>query len=684
MIQSVSLKGKRFLFWLSAAMVATGSLLVMGLDDTALQLGESTHVDYYDYYRRMKVDLCKTLPTLAEVNAVESYLGGDTSALDIEQEIDDCLNSDAFSELLGLWIDDFILPHSGIGVDPTNHRFLAKSSVTFELNGGGTETIEYYYDPRSGSLNTDYVNNCGSLAYLGCRESGGGPGGGMFDVCDESYKASFESILETVETPYFQRDPVYVCPGLKWYETPADVPDTAVYSGINTGPMMLQCPGNEGTVCPNERCETVPDPIGESWYCFKGYPTENDSMEAQYLRMKSGGQYCPQAPNLQNQCSCGPNLIWCMVKDEEDTDDALKLVLDQALRDEPSDLVEYIVQNNIDFRDIFNADYSVRSKRAQHFIESNMGIDPTLSEGGRAVENFFIPSPGGAIVDPDLDTPAYQSFTAAMQDEDGDQIESGLITSYVFLKRQPTQPNRANTIYRFWTCDEVTPRIQGYDLIHDDVLSDGGTMVANTNDKTMPPVIDTQLAYYSPEVDLTDTDVSTYDADTGTDGYLVSPLYLDPGPNDVITSYQAGDEAYAECYSCHVTVNPLAAFSNRWDDEARYLPISQEGVVANITLPAFGVFAGKQGHDLSGLGDLLAESQDVIDCIIQRTYQLLTGTPLEPSRYDELETLRDDFRDGSGRLADSALSATPITGDSYNIKNLYKSIILSESYRRGF
>jgi hypothetical protein len=661
----------------TSALIVAG-LFSMGLSESDLELGESTHVDYYDYYRRLKIDLCKDLPTLAETYLIDDILAGSTSTLDLEDEIDNCLNSDAFAELLGLWIDDFILPHSGIGVDPTTHRFLSKSSTTFNLPGGGTETIEYFFDPRSGGINANYEGNCGSIGYLGCREPGV-MGGGMSPppVCDETHQTKFESVLETVDSPYFQRDPVLVCPGIKWYENGSE-PTGYAYSGTTGPPMSGACPGPAGSVCPKEQgyCDAPDDA-----YCFKGYPTENDPAQATYLKTLGGGQYCPQSPNLNTQCSCGPNLIWCMVKDIEESDDALKLRLDKALREEPANLVKYIVQNDADFRDIFNADYSVRSKRSQHYLESNQGVDPDLTLGTRSVDDFLVPTPGGAAIDPDLDEPVYHAFTAAMQDGDGAQVESGILTSHTLLLRQPTQPNLANTIYRFWTCDEVTPRIQGYSLIHDETLNDDGTMLAETGESSGPNA-DTQLAYYSPETELTGAEA--YDADTGTDGYLVSPLYLDPGPNDVISNYQAGDESYAECYSCHVTVNPLAAFRNNWDDDGRYVPLSGEGLNSGINFPAYGVFAGKQGHDLAGLGDLLADSQDVIDCIIQRSYKLLTGEALQPSDREELETLRADFENGSGRLADASLGVTKLGADNYNIKNLYKSIVLSESYRRGF
>jgi hypothetical protein len=263
-----------------------------------------------------------------------------------------------------------------------------------------------------------------------------------------------------------------------------------------------------------------------------------------------------------------------------------------------------------------------------------------------------------------------------MKDEDSSPrfVESGLLTSYVFLLRQPTQPNIANTIYRFWTCDEVTPRLQGYSLSYE-LTYDGGSvesMVAEGDGN------DTEIEYVSPELDPDDAEEKV------NGNVLVSPLYLDPGPNDVVTSYLSGDDSYSECYSCHVTVNPLAAFRNNWDDEGRYLPLSQAGINAGDNNPAYGVFAGTHGHDMRGLGEILADSQDVKDCIIQRTYKLLTGTVLSPADHDEMEILRADFENGSGRL--TALGANVIGPSpiSFNIKNLYKSIVLSESYRRGF
>ncbi|MCB1735253.1 MAG: hypothetical protein H6981_14550 [Gammaproteobacteria bacterium] len=110
-----------------------------------------------------------------------------------------------------------------------------------------------------------------------------------------------------------------------------------------------------------------------------------------------------------------------------------------------------------------------------------------------------------------------------------------------------------------------------------------------------------------------------------------------------------------DCKGCHGIVNSMGAFKNRWTQGGAYLP--------NRTSPQ-GVFQAQNAEDIPALGALMAESPVVHACIANRVAFDLTHRFLDRDS-SSLQTLVDKFQ-----------------GDR-DIRDVYKAMLALPEYRRA-
>jgi hypothetical protein len=510
-------------------------------------------MDRYDYFRRLMIDVCKRLPTIDEIEQVQSL--SLCPADFVDYAIEQCIDGEELAETIALWVDDFMLPSSY--PTPASGKWLMKDTWTGTVDDVPT-SITFFHPPH---------------LWDGCGAADGAA----------LTAATFADAFELVDRPYWDmQGSVYVCKLAGAYP--------AWWTGST--PTYASVGGTED-----------PTISGVDHYCMVQ----------------------PQFP-----CGCGPNLAWCNLESlttgsDDNTNGSTMLA--QQVKAEVSQLVRYVVQNDLPFTDVFDADYAVRTTRLAHAYEQNNRVDlsnrciknddntvplPTAHETiyltaktpssdnwcGTRTERFEEGSYSTDVDDYDwqvMDTPGYQS---------------GIITSYELLLRQPTEPNIANQIYRFWTCDEITWRDRDFD-------------------STVPSI----------------------------DGIAFSPLVSTTRANEPLLPPKGPQET---CEGCHYTLNPLAAFRNGWNIYGRY----------DATASATGIFLGTSGSGLDGLGALLAASPEVHRCIVKRTYRVLVGEELTDP--DTLDTLTASFE-----------AVSPEFGHERSIKQLYRDILELPEYRRG-
>lgn len=555
-------------------------------------------VDKFDLLRRLTIDHCKRLPTLDEISDLHDNLATTTTDDLVDYVVDQCAESDEFAELMALMVDDFVLPSA----DPYigKNLVLTVNPITVSVDGVD-QTFRYIYGSRPG------WEDCGD---------------GLTSMTAAEFNNTFELV-----TPYWDTSPVHVCRG--------PVPSTVTAPDPNISATGV-----------------ITDPSTGTRY----YSMTNSN---ETLRIPNWGAVTPtiwlaDVKNCRSEyrfpCGCGDNLRLCSLQnplpDELDKSKAVTNVSDliytngtgaeRALENhsqrEANMLVQHIVKSGRPFTDIFTTTESVRTSRLQQYMEAlhavpedqsciNNGVaDTTTSLCGSGLRDF-VPSitpyySHEWLVDYfPANTDAQAGLDAAYR-EDWQVVErqpfhSGILTMAQLLIRQPTEPNFANQVYRFWMCEDI-----GWRADRDLVVGPG-------------------------------------DSDDSIDGQAFTKLETTLAANEALTN--------SDCFGCHLTVNSMAAFRNRWSKGGFYNHPSfgsspnADGLVALDTSLA--------GSDIVGLGAMLAEHPKVHECIARRVHRFVTGE--EP----DAATLNDH------------LSAFDV-GGSRDIRKLFRSVLESDDYQR--
>jgi hypothetical protein len=560
-------------------------------------------LDGYDRWRRECIDICQRLPTLDEQACIASAGGypsvSDGSVCDFANTLDGCLQSEAFAELVALDIDDFILPSEQPSAG--QYAWIKWDTATYLDDGGVEQSLRYFY---MSSNNTTWSN---------CLE-----GAGTF-----ASKADLEAELDEAIEPYFANA----------YQNTEDV---GVYTNDDGDLFVYVCQETQT----NDAGVTLTSSLA------------NEDPDA-------GGLTC-EASNRNFPCGCGPNMRWCLLqsslRDVDGTPTATpnnraRGWLQQQVRGEAAEFAKQVVlrENGIlgavPFTDLLGADYGVRTSRLQHFYEVNQrglhipgesdACDRIISGIDKSGEGCTDTMTGSMpFIDTTTDTASYGvdengadwqvvDFTALGSDGTARLGHyGGILTSWELLVRQPTEPNFANRVYSYWTCEDISWRSWS--------LAAGGG--ASYDTATTWSVTDTR---------------GTHDFST---------LFRTTAALDPFNSADAN--AVANCKGCHLTVNPLAAFRNFWDHRGRYRPTRYTDLAAD------GVFLGQTGSDIVGLGAIMAESPEVHACIVNRVVKRLTGRFL-PRTDATLGDLVTTF-ETSGR----------------DIREVYRAVLDLDVYRR--
>jgi hypothetical protein len=523
--------------------------------------------------------------------------------------ISGCLGSETFAESIGRWANDFILPaeipaYNGFAYIVWNEAGLSDTS----------ESIQYWYGFN------DTWGDCLDGISLSSSSIG--------DYLDKAY------------APYWRNG--------------------------NNGGLHEDESGIFAYVCKKQ----LTDNAGET----TSYSLGNTEAAIEY----ESKTYQCQRSNGSFPCGCGPNMRWCLLRSTFTSDEGSEMAFNnesawwrlkrQAL-EEPSQFVKQVVlrENGIlssqdpKFTDIFDGAYGVRTSRLQHFYEVMQsdhrdadnysdechrlitGIDKDNNNCASTLTgtidyvDYTDPTspPSGVYVGSDGGDWQVVDFTQTNRMPSGilgrlrplSYQSAGILTSWQLLNRQPTEPNIANRIYSFWTCEEVSWRS------NNPYSGSDYRVTANTSDFSL----NTNFAGSKDFATLYRTTAA------------LEPLNESSESND-------------NCGGCHVTVNPLAAFRNRWDENGRYreADYSPNG---NAVESAQGIFLGETAEGMRGFGDLLGNSAVVHRCIVNRSFERLVGHRLA-SDSDTLQSLTETF------VADM------------DIRVLYQAILATDEYRR--
>ena len=574
----------------------------------------------------MTLDICQRLPTIQEVKCIQANDGripdtrlvspSKACLINFDSVINSCLKSESFAESIGRWVNDFVLPSQMPGYNSYNNIIL--NEVT--LNDGSTQ--KYWYGRHS--------------SWGNCLDGITPTQTNLSDYLDKAY------------APYFANG--------KNGGT-----DIGVESDSN-GDFVYVCKktGDDG------RIYSLADEV-TNYENFNGTTTD-------YQCTQSDSRF---------PCGCGPNMRWCMVRSNLTNNNGTVGVmgndhswfrLKKQTLEEAGQFTKQVVLNengilaskNPTFTDIFNADYAVRTSRLQHFYEimqadlrdpDNLsddchrlisGIDksascPTTVSGTVDFVDYTdaASAPAGVVVDENGGDWQVIDFSQQAPEDKTTPLayqNAGILASWQLLNRQPTELNIANRIFSFWTCEEISWRSNdpynrsNYQLERVEENEDGFVTLYSLDDIEFNTLYRTAAA-------------------------------LEP--------FEEGTDNYTNCSGCHVTVNPLAAFRNRWDQLGRYREVdykpvgSINGMDPGTVSGDQGIFLGETGVGLAGLGNILAESPVVHRCIVNRSFERLVGYRL-PSSSDTLQDLTETF-----------------LSSNKDIRSLYGAILTTAEYKRA-
>lgn len=124
---------------------------------------------------------------------------------------------------------------------------------------------------------------------------------------------------------------------------------------------------------------------------------------------------------------------------------------------------------------------------------------------------------------------------------------------------------------------------------------------------------------------------------------FVVPEGIRPDPSD--DNPDLMKRAY--CAACHVTLEPMAAFFNRWPETGR----TNYEFDTSEEIEDRGRFRGEDGIGIREFGRILSESPRFDDCQIQRAWEFVMGRTWKPSeRSAHLESLKSAYSENGKRL----------------------------------
>jgi hypothetical protein len=123
--------------------------------------------------------------------------------------------------------------------------------------------------------------------------------------------------------------------------------------------------------------------------------------------------------------------------------------------------------------------------------------------------------------------------------------------------------------------------------------------------------------------------------------FLCKPFEVPEGVKQVVSD-EPDLTKKPYCSSCHIVLEPLAKF---WD---RFPPVGSEGYFYNETNSAQGSYAGQSGQDVTGLAKIFAGTEEFKTCAVKRSFEFLVGREMNQGELVSLLPLLVTRYDSSG------------------------------------
>lgn len=139
---------------------------------------------------------------------------------------------------------------------------------------------------------------------------------------------------------------------------------------------------------------------------------------------------------------------------------------------------------------------------------------------------------------------------------------------------------------------------------------------------------------------------------------FVVPEGINPDPNDL---RPLTERSY--CSSCHKSLEPMAAFFNRWPDTSADPQYIYSSEPVNDT----GSFGGQSGEGVKAFGAFLSSSSDFTECAVKRAFEFVNNRPMnEKEKLIELPSYIEALNSSNHNVAE--ILAKMVTSASF-LKN---------------
>lgn len=682
---------------------ATWDALADGPLAQALKAQDDDEIDGYDLWRRITLDVCQRLPTLAEVACIEGNDGAIPTGLTVrtwsyaEQSgtcpsftatLSGCLNSEAFAEKVATWAGaDFAEPNDTVASGALIRRYVVDATDTGNgvLNVDG-ERLVYFGRYLTDSGVTD-AGNCLRTEVLGDHSytPTGGPtqtlagwlAAGDLDLSSDWIEANLP--LKKIRTAFWNNS---------YHQTPAPdftASNLQAYNYRSSG-LFSDADGYYVWGCTTRFDDGIKDPICEQvdgvWTASDDQEVDLDDTTANLYRCsvaadgslsRSDTVNCSTEADLA--CGCGEGLGECRLRNAlyltprtgTNASGVEATILAGYATDggqlgrfrvgwqrdmEPFMFVKHLLMGedglfgeSRPFTDLFTSSCTIRTSRAQRAQDA---IRRWVS-----YQNNWDPRCLNRTAGTQGDLTAADCDGMTPPDDD-----------VVFRDDYPgdigTYGGEAD-----WQKVCFDSPLEAH--LPAGLLTNHALMISNP---TEPNYANRIYSYW-----LCDTINWKHGASYWHVDYIEgggSPWEMrvpdgsetcGDGENDDCVSFyklhdtDAANEALGkdDCKGCHGIVNSIGAFKNRWTQGGAYLP--------NRTTPQ-GVFQARSGEDIPALGAMMAESPVVHACIANRVAYDLTHRFLDRDS-DSLQTLVDKFQ------------------GERDIRDVYKAMLALPEYRRA-
>ncbi|MCP5140895.1 MAG: hypothetical protein H6926_08265 [Chromatiales bacterium] len=682
---------------------------VMELSDSplaqALLAQDGDEIDAYDLWRRVTLDVCERLPTLAEVACIEgnggaiptglavrtwSYGGESGSCPSFTGVLNNCLHSEAFAEKVATWAGtDFVAPNENTAGGTFVRRYFVDSTDTGsgDLRVDGERLVYFGRYINDGAI-TD-AGDCLRTAALGEFSYTSGSTTQTLATWLASGDLDLDSAWIEANLPLKKIRNAYWNNSYHQTATPAFTASSQSTFNYRASGLYQDTDGYYIWGCKTRFDDGVKDVICEQvdgvWTASDDQEVDLDDTQTTIYRCASdaaGDLSKTDTVNCSTEadlaCGCGEGLGQCQLRDAlyltEQTGEvsgggeATQLVgysKDSAQygryraawqRDmEPFMTVKHLVMGteglfgeDRPFTDVFTSSCVIRSSRAQQaddalrrWMSYDSGWDPRCLNRTSGTQGDVSATDCGGSTPPDDDVVFRDDYPS----DTG--TYGGAADWQKVCFDSPLEAHLQSgllTNYELMISNPTEPNYANRIYSYwlcDDINWKHGASYWHVD----------YLAGGGDPWEMRVPNATAICTDgVNTDCVTFNALHDTDAANEAL-----GKEA---CRGCHGIVNGLGAFKNRWTQAGIYRP--------DRTTP-LGVFQAQSGEDIAdlpALGALMAESPVVHACIANRVAFQLTHRYLDRDS-QSLQTLVDAFL------------------DDRDIRDVYRAMLARPEYRRA-